>query len=166
MKYLKLIIIIFPLILAVIFLILFVNINRELEQTRNQLNKTIEKYSKEKDELISENNKLKSTEPDIENKSEKSIYLYKQDIEGMKKKGLDNPVRNIISSLMEHNELLPYEGVLGGTMRFYENKVKILTDKWVLAYFEDGHIGGYLLLEYNISDDGRITWKRISSMLS
>jgi hypothetical protein len=82
----------------------------------------------------------------------------------MKKKGLSDPIQDIISDLMKHNELIPYKGVLGGTMRFYEKEIRILTNKWVLAYFEDGHIGGYLLLEYKISDSGKIDWKRIVSM--
>jgi hypothetical protein len=33
----------------------------------------------------------------------------------------------------------------------------------VLAYFEDGHIAGWMLLEYQVARGGRITWRRIDS---
>jgi len=157
--------------MAIIFLILFINTNSELDQTKSEFNKarvefkrTIAKYNEEKVELIQENIKLTDIEPTIKNITDKTIYLYDHDIQDLKKKGLANPVQDIISNLMGHNELIPYKGVLGGTMGFYEKGIRILTNKWVLAYFEDGHIGGYLLLEYKVSNDGTITWKRISSM--
>lgn len=71
--------------------------------------------------------------------------------------------QDIINDLMKHDELIPYEGVLGGKMNFYSEKdIFVLSDKWVLAYFEDGHIGGNMLLEYSIKDD-KISWKVIDS---
>jgi hypothetical protein len=163
MKVLKYLLFIIPSILAITFFVLFIDVNGKLDQARNEFKKKTEKYNNEKDELISENKKLKRIESSIKNISENSIYLYSNDIKDMKEKGLSNPVQDIISNLMKHNELIPYKGVLGGTMRFYEKEIRILTNKWVLAYFEDGHIGGYLLLEYDISNDGKINWKRIAS---
>ena len=83
----------------------------------------------------------------------------------MKEKGLEKPVENIISDLQKHGELIPYKGVHGGKMGFYNPyDIWILTNKWVFAYFEDGHLSGYLLLEYNVTDDGKIQWKKIASM--
>jgi ABC-type microcin C transport system permease subunit YejB len=163
MKVLKYLLFIIPSILAITFFVLFIDVNGKLDQARNEFKKKTEKYNNEKDELISKNKKLKRIESSIKNISENSIYLYSNDIKDMKEKGLSNPVQDIISNLMKHNELIPYKGVLGGTMRFYEKEIIILTNKWVLAYFEDGHIGGYLLLEYDISNDGKINWKRIAS---
>jgi len=84
----------------------------------------------------------------------------------LKEKGLSDPVREIIDDLIKHSELIPYKGILGGTMEFYDREIWILNNKWVFAYFEDGHVMGYLLLEYSISDDGKIEWKRIASMRS
>jgi hypothetical protein len=89
------------------------------------------------------------------------------DINEMKKSGLRNPVQDIISDLQKHRELIPYKGILGGEMGFYyKNEIRVLTNKWVLAYFEDGHYGGYLLLEYLVNSNGKITWKRIAAMRS
>jgi hypothetical protein len=83
----------------------------------------------------------------------------------MKEKGLENPVHDIVSDLQKHRELIPYKGVLGGTMGFYSTEdIWILNNKWVFAEFDDGHIGGFLLLEYQVSNTGKISWKKIASM--
>ena len=103
--------------------------------------------------------------PKSENISSNSIFVYGNDIDDMKKQGLANPVSDIISDLQKHRELIPYKGVLGGTMGFYSRKdVLVLTDKWVLAEFDDGHIAGYILLEYHIENGGKIDWKKIAVM--
>jgi hypothetical protein len=68
------------------------------------------------------------------------------------------------NDLKNRQDLIPYEGVLGGTMGFYDdNQIHVLNYRWVYARFEDGHIGGEILLEYNISEDGTIKWKVIDS---
>lgn len=73
--------------------------------------------------------------------------------------------KDIILDLKQHNNLIPYEGVLGGKMGFYDDKkIFILSDKWVLAWFDDGHIAGYMLLKYQLNKNG-ISWKAIDSYL-
>ena len=95
------------------------------------------------------------------------IELHPRYIEEMKRRGLKEPVKDIISDLMQHRELIPYKGSVGGTMNFYsESQIRILTNKWVLAYFEDGHNGGYLLLEYEVTNGGRIKWKALASYMA
>ena len=93
-----------------------------------------------------------------------NISLYNGGIERLKEKGLSNPVQDIVSNLTKHRELIPYKGVLGGTMGFYYDKeIWVLNNKWVFAYFDDGHYGGHMLLEYNVADNGKINWKRIAA---
>lgn len=112
--------------------------------------------------------KLKSLEAMTnKTKSANVIELHSWDIEEMKRRGLKEPVKDIISDLMQHRELIPYKGSLGGTMNFYsESQIWILTKKWVLAYFEDGHNGGYILLEYEVTNNGRIKWKALASYIA
>jgi len=96
-----------------------------------------------------------------------AIELFSWDIQAMKKKGLHDPVSEIITDLKQHRELIPYKGVLGGTMNFYDDsRIWVLTKKWVLAYFEDGHVAGYLLLEYEVTQDGKISWKTVASYIA
>jgi hypothetical protein len=88
------------------------------------------------------------------------------DVAQSEKKGLSNLEENLATDLMGHRELIPYKGVMGGTMGFYSQKdIHVLTSRWVLASFEDGHIGGHMLLEYAVSPGGEIQWKVISAYL-
>jgi hypothetical protein len=72
-------------------------------------------------------------------------------------RGLADPAGDLISDLVAHPEIIPMEPVLGGTMYFPEGSVIILSDRWAYAEFEDGHLGGSCLLEYEV-DDGSVTW--------
>ncbi len=79
------------------------------------------------------------------------------EIEELKRKGLPDPATDIAADLSIRKDLIPFEGVLGGTMEFYD--IHVLTSRWVLAHAEDGHVAGHLLLEYKVSDTGKISWK-------
>jgi len=82
----------------------------------------------------------------------------------LKAKGLKDPVKEIPRNLMNHPEIIPYAGTFGGSMKFYnEGDIYLLSDRWVRAYFDDGHISGWMTLEYAVSDDGRISWKVVES---
>lgn len=86
-------------------------------------------------------------------------------LEKLRSEGFKGNSQEIISDLMKHTELIPYAGVLGGTMGFYDEKaIRILTDQWALASFSDGHIGGYMLLKYEWKD-GKFSWKVMDSYL-
>lgn len=155
-----------PSITAVIFCILFINTIINLNKSEKSYKDKIEKYNREKKELIAGYKEKEKLLKISENLKANNIALFDYFIEEMKRKGLENPIEDIISDLQKHPELIPYEGTLGGTMRFYSKKgIWILNNKWVFAYFEDGHSGGYLLLEYNITDYGKISWGKIASMM-
>jgi hypothetical protein len=95
------------------------------------------------------------------------IELFSWDIRAMQKKGLKDPVNDIVSDLKQNGKLIPYRPSMGGTMNFYDaGNIWILTGKWVLAYFEDGHNGGYILLEYEIAPGGKIIWKVLASYIA
>jgi len=95
------------------------------------------------------------------------IELFSWDIQAMQKKGLKDPGNDIVSDLKQNGKLIPYQPSMGGTMNFYDqSKIWILTGKWVLAYFEDGHNGGYVLLEYEVKAGGKIAWKIVTSYLA
>ena len=83
----------------------------------------------------------------------------------LQRKGFTGQLKDIVEDLKMHTELIPYKGILGGTMGFYgDNDIHVLTNKWVFAYFQDGHISGYMLLRYDINN-GSISWKVIDSYL-
>lgn len=93
----------------------------------------------------------------------KGTMLDDIDILELRRQGLTNPAAQLRDSLMAHRELIPYPGVLGGTMQF--NEVVLLRQPYAFAEFEDGHIGGSILLAYEVPDSSHILWKRLWSRL-
>lgn len=71
--------------------------------------------------------------------------------------------RVILRDLESQPELIPYDGVLGGTMRW--SGPVIWNSKWVYSSFSDGHIAGYAILEYEINDDLTIEWTMVDAFL-
>lgn len=89
------------------------------------------------------------------------------DIAHLNKQGISRLEEDLASDLMQHRELIPFEGIMGGTMGFYSSKdIHMLSSRWVLASFEDGHIGGHMLLEYKVDPGGRIHWRVLSAYLN
>lgn len=86
------------------------------------------------------------------------MLLGESDIRALKEAGLDNPPEQLRDDLMSHPELIPYEGVLGGTMGFVRHTISLLSPRWIYAEFEDGHVMGRCLLEYDITSEGAIAW--------
>ena len=91
--------------------------------------------------------------------------LSQSDLDFFKRRGLTNPAETIKADLLKNNQLIPVKGNLGGTMQFYKERIQILNRQWVMAYFEDGHSAGELLLEYTFTDTGSISWKVLSSRI-
>ena len=142
-------------VLVIASIALLLNI-LNLKQELNVVKKHDESLTKETDNLKMFLNRLLKPQSNLSVK----------EIEELKKKGLKYPIADIIIDLSNHKELIPYKGVLGGTMGFYDLKnIRILSPDRIKAYFEDGHINGNILLEYQVSG-GKISWKVISSYLS
>jgi hypothetical protein len=92
-----------------------------------------------------------------ENRGSASI-LPDYEIRILKGKGLEDPVNDLKADLMANSNLIPYDPVLGGSMSFYSaNDITILPGGWVYAIFEDGHVNGALLLEYQVTE-GIVNW--------
>jgi hypothetical protein len=49
---------------------------------------------------------------------------------------------------------------VGGTMSIRDSR--ILNDRYAMAYYEDGHMGGYMILRYEVTN-GNITWRVVDS---
>lgn len=77
----------------------------------------------------------------------------------LQRKGLRNPVFELLQDLAQRDDLIPAEAFFGGTMHIIPGEVYVLTDRWVLAGFEDGHVRGNLWLEYDVDNNGWISWR-------
>ncbi|HET9326522.1 MAG TPA: hypothetical protein VFQ05_07115 [Candidatus Eisenbacteria bacterium] len=86
--------------------------------------------------------------------------LSEGDLAALREAGLRDPGRQIRDSLMTRLDLIPFKSALGGRMRFSRDRIILLDRPYVFAYAEDGHVGGFVLLAYNVKPD-RISWRRI-----
>lgn len=82
--------------------------------------------------------------------------------ERLKEQGVDD-YTIILDNLMERADVIPVDGVLGGTMHF--TKVYLVNHHWAYGLFEDGHILGSGIFEYSIDDEGNISWECIASYM-
>lgn len=141
-------------------------IQTELAESK-ELNAALEKKSSEletslKNEIAELGNKLETANMKLENMPKLQAF----EIEQLKQKGLKDPVADLKADLMKRQDLIPFEGVLGGEMGLYsEENIYIISSKWAAAHFDDGHIGGIMLLKYNIQKDGKIRWYVMDSFL-
>lgn len=128
-----------------------------LVEERNVLRETLEEIGKD----------IEDIDPDIPYVERPARSLLSQfEINRLKRQGLNDPVNDITEDLLKRSDLIPHEGVLGGTMAFYApENIHILSPNWVFAYFEDGHVRGEILLEYTVDDNGNISWNVIKSHL-
>ena len=88
--------------------------------------------------------------------------LSEADVSRLEKKGLQNPELDLKNDLLKKPNLIPAKGTAGGTMAFRD--IRILNDRYALAYFEDGHNGGNMLLKYTVSN-GAVSWKVLDSYI-
>ncbi|NLO71085.1 MAG: hypothetical protein GX102_09165 [Porphyromonadaceae bacterium] len=72
------------------------------------------------------------------------------------KYGIAQPEEYVVKQFSERTDLFPIKAVLGGTMRF--SKVQVLGNKWLIADFDDGHVGGRAIYSYHLKD-GKLMFK-------
>lgn len=102
---------------------------------------------------------LKKLVDEIKEKGNLPPSLDQQSIKYLKEKGLINPVEDLRNDLIKEGALIKRKGVLGGSMGFYlPEAIHVLNENWVMAYFEDGHIAGVLLLKFDVQN-GEISWE-------
>ena len=76
---------------------------------------------------------------------------------------IQNPEEYIATELEKLPEKIPLDAVLGGKMEF--RQVKVLTDDWVLAFYDDGHVQGKSIYRYEIQPDGDLKFREVASSL-
>lgn len=65
--------------------------------------------------------------------------------------GIKNTIDYIKKSLRSNPQLIPLDPVLGGHMHF--TNIEVLTDQWIMASYEDGHIMGRSIFSYKIGPE-------------
>lgn len=76
---------------------------------------------------------------------------------------LEDPENHIIKALKQQEDLIPLKPVLGGTMEF--RQIRIISEDWVLAVYDDGHVQGKSIYEYELQDDGEVEFTAVATKL-
>ncbi|OGS70954.1 MAG: hypothetical protein A3F91_11025 [Flavobacteria bacterium RIFCSPLOWO2_12_FULL_35_11] len=133
------------------------------EQPENLPDKTVQ-LSLKNDSLEKEIVLLKSLNDSLLKISHVAENLwFDKDFNGahLTRQGITNPEKFVENSLRKRVDLIPFEAVLGGTMKF--GKIQLLGNKWVIADYSDGHIQGRSIYEYRIDDKKVLTFKILAS---
>jgi len=75
----------------------------------------------------------------------------------------EEPGEKLRLDLLSRSDLIPWEGILGGRMAIPgPESIWFFAPNWALAYVEDGHIAGYLLLRFRIRGN-TIEWAPVDA---
>ncbi|GHA33106.1 hypothetical protein GCM10007103_13210 [Salinimicrobium marinum] len=125
--------------------------NRELEEAHRKNDSLTDALEQQKQ--VSDSLQKLAKNPETEN--DFPIYF------GREFEDMENPEEFISGSLREYPEMIPLDAVLGGTMEF--RHIKVLTDSWVLAHYDDGHIAGESIYSYELQEDGTLDFELVAS---
>lgn len=142
-----------------------------LVDARTQLTdniKTLNQLNDESNQMVQsltiELQQLNEEKLNIQNELNSAVTLDGLSIDKLKEKGYEDYAL-ILNDLRNHNELIPFDGVLGGSMTWQPDRAFLLNYEWAYAMFEDGHISGAALLKYDIKDNKKIQWTVINARL-
>ncbi len=91
------------------------------------------------------------------------MLLHESEIRELQAKGLADPVNDLRNDLKSHPEIIPIAP--SPTLRWGIGPVALLSTKWAFAHYEDGHMLGNMLLEYDVQPGGKIHWKLLGASL-
>lgn len=149
----------FSLFLAIYFYRQYSETQRKLELASRQVldrDTMIYQLQKKTEQLPAPDTTLKK-EPVVIASTSTLGKLSTSEITRLKAKGLTNPEADLKADLTENQQnILQQKGSLGGTMAIRD--IQILGERYALAYFEDSHKGGYMVLRFEIQPTGLIAW--------
>ncbi|MBZ4033331.1 hypothetical protein K6T82_01030 [Flavobacterium sp. 17A] len=147
------------LILMIICFLVLSCKKQDLDQDKSFPNKENEALKKKNDSL---KRKLEIAEEAIVILQHRNIwYDAENDNPNFKNKGIKDPEEFIITELKKRPELIPMKATLGGEMSF--GAVQLLGSKYLIAFYEDGHIEGKSIYSYKLNDSGKVEFKLVAS---
>ncbi|GAB6109145.1 hypothetical protein [Fusibacter bizertensis] len=105
---------------------------------------------------------LKSKISEFENQKANAYQYPQYYTDYLIQNGFSTPAL-LMETLTNKDSIIPIKGVLGGTMHWVPENSILLTDKFVFASFEDGHVAGFALLQYSFEGQGEVNWKVIET---
>lgn len=82
---------------------------------------------------------------------------------GKEFKDIEDPEEHIINALKQQKDLIPLKPVLGGNMEFRD--VQVISEDWVLAIYDDGHVQGKSIFAYELQEDEKVKFTEVATKL-
>lgn len=133
-------------------LALLLSCTNEAEKEKTNLH--IDNLEADLNDLKIENDSL---EKELQLLKSRNPIVFTEDFDTMQ-----NPEIFIVESLERNSQLIPEESVLGGKMRFLDTD--ILNERFIWAYYEDGHVAGEAIFEYKLNEADSIDFKLVSEI--
>ena len=145
-----------------LILVVFLHTSCSDLSSQKELNNKIYLIENQNKQLKNKNDSLLKVLNSIDKKA--INYWFEARYEGEKYvvQGIQDPEYYVDSALHSRPEEIPLEAVLGGTMAF--GKVELLSSRWLISEYDDGHIMGRTLFEYQINEDGQVDFKPIKTI--
>lgn len=77
---------------------------------------------------------------------------------------IKDPEAYVKQALEKQPEKIPMKPVVGGKMNF--RAVEVISEDWVLATYDDGHVQGRSIYQYSFEPDGSLNFEIIASTSS
>ncbi|MFD1602619.1 hypothetical protein ACFSJW_20220 [Flavobacterium artemisiae] len=147
------------LILMIICFLVLSCKKQDVDQDKSFPNKENEALKKKNDSL---KRKLEIAQEAIIVLQDRNIWYDEEfDNTDFKNKGIADPEKFIINELKKRNDLIPMKAALGGKMSF--GNIQLLGSKFLIAFYEDGHVEGKSIYSYKLNDSGKIEFKLMGS---
>ncbi|WP_424494064.1 hypothetical protein [Salinimicrobium sp. GXAS 041] len=101
---------------------------------------------------------IDSLRNNLENDKEQQLFII---YFGKEFEEIENPEEFIVSELRNRPEVIPLDPVLGGTMKF--RRVMLLSNEWIYAEYDDGHVQGMALYSYSLNQEGDLDFELVTS---
>lgn len=128
----------------------------ETQAQHIELNSMIDSLLFETDLLQDSIRKLHQSWDDSGNR-----WFNKFEMQNLQAKGLKLSEDEIIKDLYNFKEIIPHQGILGGTTYF--EQIELVGDRYAITTFSDGHFMGYGIFQYSVKDSTHLIWKHIHS---
>lgn len=158
-----------PIISAILFILvillggLYFFVHQENRVLEEELSEVTEQKNRLEARVSELQQELEQTEEEHDAPVSTFRPLSDYELRRFEQKGISDPVSFLRDELQDRPDLIPAEAVLGGTMHFYDREaIHIISDRWVFAEYEDGHVMGQVLLSYHIDEDRTVNWEVIA----
>ncbi len=136
----------------------------ELSQNLKVLNELNTESNSMVQQLTIDLQQLNTEKLELQSALNNTISLDQLSIDQLKNLGYED-YSLILDDLSTQNALIPFDGVLGGSMAWRPENSYLLNHQWAYAAFDDGHVAGYGLLKYYIKSDKTIKWTVIDAFI-